>query len=656
MTYRAEIDGLRALAVVTIVLFHAGFDLFSGGYVGVDIFFVISGYLITTILINDISNHRFSLIEFYERRLRRILPAFFLVTLICTPFAWNWMFPNDQREYFQSLFAVSVFASNFLFWKQEDYFASTAEEKPLLHTWSLAVEEQYYLVFPVFMFLAWRFGKNRVFWSIVLIAALSLALSEWGWRNAPVANFYLLPTRAWELLAGSIAAFLIHRNGVKDNNLLSTVGFIAILFSIFFYDETTAFPSIYALVPVVGTVLLVMFAGTQTLAARILSYRLLVGIGLISYSVYLWHQPLFAFARLRTISEPGGKTALFLIGVTFLLAYFTWKYVETPVRKKTLFSSRKSIFSTAFVALAVFAVSGTAGNFLIERGDRSTPSFLKKYEARSDYIANNYYLLGESFELQRRINGISFFGVDNIPTDNVLLFDTASDKNKILVVGNSHSVDFYNVLSFSQSIEDIAQVARYGIQIEDIGDTFFSSPNYTSADTVVYCSLFSNADINNIERVISRSIADGKKTAVCKNIFTWIARANHTDLDRLIVYGMNENLPNEAIAARINASYTAAYRTGEFIDEDRKQAYNSLQETLDKLSGGYDFQIIDRMDYVCATGTCEIVSKNLGKYFFDLGHHTLDGARHFASVIDKAGLADELIETPTLASEVETNE
>jgi peptidoglycan/LPS O-acetylase OafA/YrhL len=180
LKYRAEIDGLRALAVVPVILFHAGFEFFSGGFVGVDVFFVISGYLITTILIDDIEKNRFSLVNFYERRARRILPVLFFVMFVCVPFAWMWMLPSQMKDFSQSLIAVSFFASNILFWRESGYFDAAAEEKPLLHTWSLAVEEQYYVLFPIFLFFAWRYGKNKVFWMLVVFSAFSLALSEWG--------------------------------------------------------------------------------------------------------------------------------------------------------------------------------------------------------------------------------------------------------------------------------------------------------------------------------------------------------------------------------------------------------------------------------------------------------------------------------------------
>ena len=350
--------------MVPVILFHAGFSLFSGGFVGVDVFFVISGYLITTILIEDIGNERFSLIDFYERRARRILPALFFVMFISIPFAWMWMLPNQMQDFSQSLVAVSLFASNILFWRESGYFEATAEEMPLLHTWSLAVEEQFYVLFPIFLVLAWRFGKNRVFWTIVVMAAISLLLSEWGWRNKASANFFLAPTRAWELFAGSLAAFIVEKHGVQKSNLLALLGLVAIVFSILVYDESTPFPSVYALVPVLGVVSIVLFAGKETLAARLLSTRVFVGLGLISYSAYLWHQPLFAFTKLRVIEHPPLVFMSFLSALALILAYLTWKYVEAPFRnKRTSILGKKGVFIFSSIGMIFFSLVGVFGNF-----------------------------------------------------------------------------------------------------------------------------------------------------------------------------------------------------------------------------------------------------------------------------------------------------
>lgn len=346
MKYRAEIDGLRALAVVPVILFHAGFDLFSGGFVGVDVFFVISGYLITTILISDIEKNKFRLMNFYERRARRILPVLFFVMLACVPFSWLLMVPSQMEDFSQSLIAVSLFASNFLFWSESDYFAPAAEEKPLLHTWSLAVEEQYYFLFPIFLLLTWRYGKSRVFWLIAFLSLASLALSEWSWPNTPTANFYLAPTRAWELLAGSMSAFIVQRVGINKNNIMSFIGLCAILLTVFLYDKSTPFPSLYALPTVLGVVLIILFADKDTLVAKLLSTRVMVGIGLISYSAYLWHQPLFAFARIHAQETPSSTYMLILSAASIGLAILSWKFIETPFRDRTLVSKKRILLIT----------------------------------------------------------------------------------------------------------------------------------------------------------------------------------------------------------------------------------------------------------------------------------------------------------------------
>ena len=363
MQYRAEIDGLRALAVIPVILFHAGFEIFSGGFVGVDVFFVISGYLITTIILNDIEKNQFSVIHFYERRARRILPALFFVMLACIPFAWIWMLPEDMKNFSQSLFAVSFFASNILFFRESGYFDNSSEEKPLLHTWSLAVEEQFYVFFPIFIILIWRFGKNRVFWIIFFLALISLVLSEWGWRNNATKNFYLTPSRVWELFAGSIAALYVQKKGVKKNDFLASAGIAAIILSVFVFDEQTPSPSIYILLPVLGAVLLVLFGKQETFVGKLLSSKAFVLMGLISYSTYLWHQPLFAFARIR-LHEPEGIIFLLLALLSMCFAYISWRFIEQPFRGiNSIVQKRSTIFAISICGIIFFSTFGLLGHF-----------------------------------------------------------------------------------------------------------------------------------------------------------------------------------------------------------------------------------------------------------------------------------------------------
>ena len=361
LKYRPEIDGLRALAIIPVILFHADFTAFSGGFVGVDIFFVISGFLITSIIIDDLKSNSFSLARFYERRARRILPALFFVMATCIPFGWMWMQPGQLIDFSESLIAVSLFVSNFLFWSESGYFASATEEKPLLHTWSLAVEEQYYLLFPLFLILTWRFGRNSVFWIIISMAAVSLLYSEWGWRNEKTANFYLAPARVWELLAGSLVAFIIEKKGLRSSNAFSFLGILAIVLSIIIFDDNTPFPSTYTLLPVVGVSLVILFGDNKTFTAKLLSKDVLVKLGLISYSAYLWHQPLFAFARVKLIEQPSITLMGILIFVSFILASFSWRFIEQPFRNKNSSFSQKSIFSFASFGMAAFILLGVYG-------------------------------------------------------------------------------------------------------------------------------------------------------------------------------------------------------------------------------------------------------------------------------------------------------
>ena len=367
MKYRAEIDGLRAIAVIPVILFHAGFKSFHGGFVGVDVFFVISGYLITTIILSEKEQGSFSLVNFYERRARRILPPLFLVMLVSILFAWLWLLPSDMKDFSESLVAVSFFSSNILFWTETGYWGTANELKPLLHTWSLAIEEQYYILFPLFLMLMWKFRKRWIFSSFMLIAVTSLAVSQWGAYNRPSANFFLLPTRGWELAIGAGIAFyfLYRKQTIRTffshqyvDELLGLIGLLMIGYSVFLFDETVPFPSLYALIPTIGTGLIILFSSPHTLVGRFLSLKLLVGIGLISYSAYLWHQPLLAFARNRSVAE---EYLVVIAAFSFPLAYLTWKFIEKPFRNKGVYN-RKAIFIFSVTGTIIFTSIGIAGH------------------------------------------------------------------------------------------------------------------------------------------------------------------------------------------------------------------------------------------------------------------------------------------------------
>jgi len=358
LSYRPEIDGLRAVAVLPVILFHAGFSRFSGGFVGVDVFFVISGFLITSILLADLESGRFSIRTFYERRARRILPALFVVMAACIPAAWLLLPYADLVEFGESVLSVTVFASNVYFWLNTGYFETASELKPLLHTWSLAVEEQYYIAAPVLLWLLWKHAKPALAAVLAILALVSLTLAEHGARVAPEAAFFLPHTRVWELTLGALAAITVMWwGGVRRSQALSLVGLSMIASAIVLYDQTTPFPGVSALLPTVGTVLVLVFAGPGTLVNRVLATRVCVGVGLVSYSAYLWHQPLFAFARHMSIAEPEPPVMLALSALTLLLAYLSWRFVEQPFRRPGLVS-RRAIFRLSGAGLAVSAAAG----------------------------------------------------------------------------------------------------------------------------------------------------------------------------------------------------------------------------------------------------------------------------------------------------------
>ena len=326
MKYRPEIDGLRAIAIIPVILFHAGFSAFKGGFVGVDVFFVISGYLITTIIYSDIKNKSFSIAHFYERRIRRILPALFLVSLTSIPLALLIMLPSEFKDFSKSLAAVNSFSSNILFWQESGYFEPGAELKPLLHTWSIAVEEQFYIFFPLFLLLFKKLGTKRLIILLFAVTLISLGLAEYTAMLDSSANYYLLPSRIWELSIGAILAISIpvqNKTSLSFSAWASSFGLGMIIYSVFTMNKNMPFPSTWTLIPVLGTALIIAYSKPTNVTGKILCWKPLCGLGLISYSTYLWHQPLFAFSRLREEDTTAEKYLILIfisIAAFFLLS------------------------------------------------------------------------------------------------------------------------------------------------------------------------------------------------------------------------------------------------------------------------------------------------------------------------------------------------
>jgi peptidoglycan/LPS O-acetylase OafA/YrhL len=456
-SHRPEIDGLRAVAVLPVILFHAHVPGFSGGFVGVDVFFVISGFLITTIIAEALDDGRFSFLDFYARRARRILPALTVVVLATLPAAWLIMLPEGFKQFAKSVAAVGGFSSNVLFWMKSGYFDTAAELKPLLHTWSLAVEEQYYVLFPALMLALWRFGRASVVNALIGIFVVSLGLSQWMAHAHPDANFYLLPSRAWELMVGSLAALWAMRKralgggaedhgapglglGAKVDGGLALLGLALILASIFIYDETTPFPSLWALVPTVGTALVLLCADASgTLAGRLLSLRGPVSIGLISYSAYLWHQPIFALTRIRAFGQPPVRIMLALSALSLALAWASWRFVEVPFRR-----ARGRVRAVVLGAIASFALVCLGGG-LVATGVQKRAFMASLSPSRRTTLAR----IEAEPKIVVRDDGACRFGVPDVPNaSSHQRFDAcvATHGKALIVLGDSHSVNLQRAL------------------------------------------------------------------------------------------------------------------------------------------------------------------------------------------------------------------
>ncbi len=474
MKYRPEIDGLRALAVVPVIFFHAGLPFFSGGFVGVDIFFVISGYLITSIILSEMQAGTFTLARFYERRARRILPALFLILFLSFIAAFFILRPVDMKEFSASMAAAATFLSNVFFWRHSGYFDGLAELKPLLHTWSLGVEEQYYILYPLFLIAAWRLGRKKILFMLAALFVLSLTAAHLGALNHSSGVFFLLPTRCWELLLGIFAAFYLSRGQVKQfsqktNTILGLLGLVMIAAGIILFDENTLTPGLPLLLPTLGTVLIILFAKEGTIPARLLSFQPIVLIGLISYSAYLWHQPLLAFAKYQANGMISPVILAALCALTFILSYFSWRWIEQPVRRKNHFT-RRFIFTASAAGIVFFTALGAAGYM--------TQGFEKVWLARHNEITQTTYLLikrdprfdnyGAGEERWGFYDdGACRFNKPELSqqTKERILACAQEHGPGIAVIGDSHAIDLYGAIVSRDNKKFLFGLTKGGCQL-----------------------------------------------------------------------------------------------------------------------------------------------------------------------------------------------
>jgi len=499
-SYRPDIDGLRALSVIIVVLFHAGLGM-TGGFVGVDVFFVISGYLITSLILKQQAASRFDLVEFFARRVRRIIPAVCVMTLATLVLGSLWLSPDAWVDLAGSAVAQTVMLANVWYWRTINYFSTEAELKPFLHMWSLAVEEQFYLVYPFLLVFLGRCSRRTLFFVLSALAVVSLVLAEYFLPTRASAVYYLLPFRAWELLLGGIVSLLPRRRLTPSSEAEVVVGLAMILIPAFLYNTQTRFPGLGALPPCLGAALVIHGgqAGT-TMVGRFLSSRPMVGIGLLSYSIYLWHWPLLALARNLMGIRLAVPVSTGVVMLGLAVAAASWRLVEEPIRRGSLFeSSRRSAKLFAVTNGLVLLLAGVLVAF---RGfpQRFSPTTLGYFSARHDK------------PFRRTVS------LDDVERGDLPSFGNLQGRDSVMVWGDSHAMMIVPGIDAACSDRGII-----GFQA-----TYSSTPPVL--DFLVNSRFGLNADGPRYNRAVLQSILDRRPGLVILAGY-WRTYANRDDFE-----------------------------------------------------------------------------------------------------------------------------
>ena len=651
-SYRADIDGLRAVAVLPVVFYHAGFSAFSGGFVGVDVFFVISGYLITSIIAGEIQEGTFTLHRFYERRARRLFPALFTVIGACCLAAVFLLMPKEMEDFGQSAATTALFASNFLFFTEAGYFDGPAELKPLLHTWSLAIEEQYYLLFPGFLLLIKRRLRGLFLpWTLAVLLA-SFAISMWSVNNARDAAFYLLPSRTWELLLGSCIALMPApalpqwlREGA------GIAGVVLILTAVFTFDSSTPFPGAAALLPCLGTGLIIACGrnGKTTLAMHALSLRPVVFVGLISYSLYLWHWPVLVFARHYVLEPLSAYQASVLVMLSILLAIGSWRFVERPFRGSRGLLSRRGIFaaSAAVMTLAI-------GTGLYFDSTEGAPHRLPPKVQRIAEVAND-----------KPPERIRCEGMDpaDITYDTACRLTSVDAEPSVLVWGDSHAMAIMPVMSRAAATSNlnglnitsngcvpILGVSRpggdQGNECVDFNETVLNilaeHPNLRTVIIVARWARHSEGTVFGDEDGDDLFIAyQGTEAATPQQNRGLFRTALANTLQRLEQLGRRIVIvgPVPEIGTNVPVVLAKATWRNKPIDLDvpvgefeARQAF--IHDTFAELQQQFDIHFLDPAPYFCDATSCDAVDSTGLPLYFDDNHIASAGGARIQPLVD----------------------
>ncbi len=604
MKYRPEIDGLRAIAVLAVILYHAnlpiyGINYFKGGYIGVDIFFVISGYLITSIIINELkSTGNFSFKFFYERRVRRIVPTLIVVILISTPFAWKFMPPLHLVEYAKSILYSLTFSSNLFFYFSSVDYSIDNNFLPFLHTWSLSVEEQFYIIFPLIFYLIYKYFKNKELIIILTIITLSLFYSNYLNEFDQSAAFYFFHTRIWEILIGSFIAYLkIYKKFELDNRflkeILTLIGLILIIHFIRYANCSSNQSIYYNLLPVIGTCMIISFSYKDILVTKILSSKLLVGIGLISYSLYLWHYPIFVFAKISGITSGNIKYKILLGFFLLFISILSYFLVEKKFRNKNF----KFINILKFIIGAILFIVVTS--FLIINNNGFVDRFKNLKKISKNYNIDNLYLAKKSWP-DNGINNKKF----------------NENKIKIFLIGDSHSVNFQNMFLTNKLLFTKYQF----IHTSDYDVPIIKNNSLLKESDIVILSF--RWSQNMIDIVKNYTIPYLQK--INKKIVI-ISRTN----EYRVLSGIYTLIDKEVLFSKNNINYFGLKKN--YYNNRVIHSQSKINQKLKNLSKENNILFLNREDYMCnlEKKECDYLTNDGHKIFYDYGHYTLEGAKYF---------------------------